>query len=448
MSPEREEYDAVVVGTGPGGATVAHELARKSRRVLMLEWGRNEPITGGMLQTFRELGRPGRSLLVTYGLLATVRAITAGGCSVYFYGTATEPPHEMFDRHGVDLRTWVGEARSELPIAPLGEDLIGPRARSIMSSARSLGFDWNPLDKFVRQDRCRSGGWLDFYAAPSVGAKWNAREFVQDAAENGATLETGARVRRVLHSGGHATGVEYTRGSEVRTVRAGTVILSAGGIGTPVVLRSSGIGSAGRDFFFDPMIAVMAEVPAETLGEAGPEFPMATGMLLEDDGYMITDMTVPASLHAAMAAQKGRLGRMATHGRTLQIMIKVRDELGGELTDRGGIRKHLSESDRAAFRRGFEMAKEVLGAAGGRNIFKSSPIASHPGATAKIGEVVDSDLQTEVAGLYVCDCSVIPESWGRPPTLTLISLGKRLAARLTEGTCSTTTGSTALHSVD
>ena len=39
---------------------------------------------------------------------------------------------------------------------------------------------------------------------------------------------------------------------------------------------------------------------------------------------------------------------------------------------------------------------------------------------------------TEYDNLYVCDCSVIPEAWGLPPTLTLIGLGKRLAKHLSE----------------
>jgi choline dehydrogenase-like flavoprotein len=32
--------------------------------------------------------------------------------------------------------------------------------------------------------------------------------------------------------------------------------------------------------------------------------------------------------------------------------------------------------------------------------------------------------------LYVCDCSVIPEGWGLPPSLTILALGKRLSKHL------------------
>ena len=52
------------------------------------------------------------------------------------------------------------------------------------------------------------------------------------------------------------------------------------------------------------------------------------------------------------------------------------------------------------------------------------------GQLTKIGEVVDSNLKTKFDNLYVCDCSVIPEAWGLPPTLTILGLGKRLAKHL------------------
>ena len=51
-------------------------------------------------------------------------------------------------------------------------------------------------------------------------------------------------------------------------------------------------------------------------------------------------------------------------------------------------------------------------------------------AEVKIGEIVDANLKTRIDNLYVCDCSVIPEAWGLPPTFTLVAFGKRLARHL------------------
>ena len=48
-----------------------------------------------------------------------------------------------------------------------------------------------------------------------------------------------------------------------------------------------------------------------------------------------------------------------------------------------------------------------------------------------MGDVVDTDLQTEIRGLYVGDASVIPMEWGLPPTFTVMALGRRLGRRFT-----------------
>ena len=50
-----DNYDVIVVGTGPGGATVARDMARRHKKVLMLEWGALNPPNGGMVQSIKEL---------------------------------------------------------------------------------------------------------------------------------------------------------------------------------------------------------------------------------------------------------------------------------------------------------------------------------------------------------------------------------------------------------
>ena len=78
--------------------------------------------------------------------------------------------------------------------------------------------------------------------------------------------------------------------------------------------------------------------------------------------------------------------------------------------------------------RGREIATRILVRAGcdPDTILTSPPRGAHPGGTVRIGDVLDPDLQTEIAGLYVCDSSVIPEPMGLPPALTIIGLAKRL----------------------
>lgn len=125
-----------------------------------------------------------------------------------------------------------------------------------------------------------------------------------------------------------------------------------------------------------------------------------------------------------------RFDRLLSHSKTLTLMIKARDSLGGRLTDRGGVRKRLSAGDREKLLHGYERAKKILENAGAKHIYKSWYIAAHPGGTVKVNHLLDKNLQTKYENLYVCDCSVIPGEWGLPPTLTLLGLARRLSGHL------------------
>jgi len=160
------------------------------------------------------------------------------------------------------------------------------------------------------------------------------------------------------------------------------------------------------------------------------EIPMSAGIHMDEEGYMMTDMSHASGTTALFAAQVLRFGQVFSRSRTLQIMVKARDELGGHLTDNGGVRKILDKNEKKKLLRGYERARVILQQAGAKDIFKTWYLAAHPGGTVKIGDLLDSDLKTEYENLYVCDCSVIPESWGLPPTLTIVGLGKRLARHL------------------
>jgi choline dehydrogenase-like flavoprotein len=110
---------------------------------------------------------------------------------------------------------------------------------------------------------------------------------------------------------------------------------------------------------------------------------------------------------------------------------RPRAGLSGTLTRRGGVAKPLTTADRAVFARGTAEARAIVRLAGGKSVYVAGHVvAVHPGGTAKLGDFVDTDLPTEIRGLYVGDASVIPVEWGLPPTFTVPALGPGLGRRL------------------
>jgi choline dehydrogenase-like flavoprotein len=68
--------------------------------------------------------------------------------------------------------------------------------------------------------------------------------------------------------------------------------------------------------------------------------------------------------------------------------------------------------------------------AGDDSIVELNPSGAHPSATCRIGDVVDTKLETSIANLYCCDASVVPKALGLPVVWTVVALGKRLAKHL------------------
>jgi len=251
--------------------------------------------------------------------------------------------------------------------------------------------------------------------------------FVEEAVSLGATLVTGARARRVLVEDGVAKGVEFVSAGKTQTALGSTVVVAAGGIGSPVLLRASGIDQAGRSLFCDPVVVVTGSLPGPGHGQ---ELPMTAGVLLEEEGYTLTDVSVPQWLYWLIAAEVGRVDKLWSYRRAAAILVETRDDPNGWVTRRGGIRKPFTQGDRHRLAQGTQRARKILTNAGAERLCRSWLFAVQPGGTVPIGRLLDADLRTEVDNLYVCDASVIPDPWGLPPSLTLIGLGKRLAGHL------------------
>ena len=434
MNPtESIHQDVIVVGSGPGGATVARELARQGKQVLLLERGidhRPKSHYGTYLGAI--LYSDHGSLLFTQEGLNIVRPLMVGGATSMYCGCAAPPPAWLKSRYGIDIDTEVSEAMEELEIAPLPAELRGTASTRIAQAAQALGYDWQPQLKFMKPARSKA---FDCGAKCMLGcrcgAKWNAAEWVDEAVEAGATLWTNARVDKVLIEGGQAVGVQGKVNGKPFTARANTVVLAAGGIGTPRLLQASGMKQAGQGMTMDVTVMVYGFIKERGTGN---EPPMTWSWENLDTGYMLSTLIDPWLLYPMITTLKGLRYPLywPKWNNILGVMIKLKDAISGGVFPDGKISKPLTEDDRPRLKMAEEVCHKILVEAGAKadTIFTTPLRGTHPSGTVRIGEMLDENLQSEVKGLYVCDASTFPEALARPTVLTIIGLGKRLAAHL------------------
>jgi choline dehydrogenase-like flavoprotein len=430
-----DAYDIIVVGSGPGGATAARDLARAGRRVLLLERGRDwraHPLygtyPGALLYTDRH------ALLFTDGGLNIVRPLTVGGATTMYAGCAAPPPPWLKQRYGVDIEADAAALARELHIAPLPPELRGAASTRIAEAALDLGMDWYPQDKFMLPARARP---FDCGARCMLGcrcgAKWTAAEFVDDAVAAGAVLWTSARATRVLVEDNAVRGVSVRRGRRTMDAHAPVVVLAAGGLGTPSLLRTAGI-EAGDGVAMDTTVMIYGSSP---LPGSGGDPPMTWSCTDPELDVMYSTLIDPWLMYPIIMGAKGPAWPLTwpRWGRTLGVMIKLRDEISGGIDSRGRIAKGLTRDDATRLDRAETVARRILRAAGcaDDSLIRTPMRGTHPSATARIGAAVDTSLQTAVGGLYVCDASVFPEALGRPTVLTIMALARRMARSITGG---------------
>lgn len=430
MKTIQKRVDVVIAGSGPGGATLARQLARAGKKVLLLEKGKDNKWIGNHFAAGFYSVKMG--LNFTEEGLNIIRARTTGGSTIMYCASAVVPPDWLKTKYGIDVEKYSDETIKELNIKPLPEDVVGSAGMRIMEAANDIGYHFEKMPKFIDPDKCkmRCGGTC-MLGCP-YGAKWTARDYIDDMIKAGGKLMTRADVQQVTIEDGTATGLVALTPKGILKVEADVVAIAAGGIGTPSILQKSGIHEAGIGMFVDPLVFVTGVSKHKGTCQ-GPPMSVGTSEFMED-GILISDLIDPWGIWMIMTLMRNpsNILNIFRYRRQLGLMVKIGDELNGFITMDERVSKPLSERDRYRLNRGAAMSREILIKAGcdSSSIMVGPVRGAHPGATARIGKVVNENLETRIKNLYVSDASVIPEALDRPVVLTLISLSKRLSEHL------------------
>jgi choline dehydrogenase-like flavoprotein len=478
--PARLSCDVLVIGSGPGGATVAAALAEANVDVLVLEEGRYIPADRAPTSLSKNMPALWRGGGLTATLGATPIAYAEGRCA----GGGSEINSAIFQSApDTIIERWSrANGLADLTPAALAPYYVraaeavhasetagppGPPTSHLQQAGEAMGWRVSPL----RRARCDSPASRHRISGMASGIKQSmTMTLLPKAFSRGARLLPQCRVDRLLRKGRRVIGAQATaidgNGDRQRiTISSSAVFVCAGTTQTPALLQRSGIRrNVGSAFQLHPTVRVLARfaepvdatrhhLPLVAITEFSPELRLG--------GSVFTLATYGLSLAEDWAT---RAGLLPDHRHFAMYYAMIRPDGVGSVRTMPAFAEpivsyRLTERDWRRLGEGLERLSRALLSAGATRVIPS--IRQHPG-WASLDELArqpptdlprgrtalmtihlfgscpmggrDSFFPIDPSGrlrdsdnLFVADASVLPGAPGVNPQATIMAFALRIA---------------------
>ncbi len=404
----RLDCDVCVVGSGAGGGVAAAVLAGAGLDVVVLEAGphlEDSDFHLSELDAYRRLYLDSAAQTTADGGVGLLAGSCVGGTTTINYTTSFRTPDDVRAEWGAPFTSAQYDASLDAVCSRLGvnteEGKPSKRDEVMARGLERLGWHVAEMPRNVRG--CEQGivcGRCGF-GCP-LGAKQSTLvTWLVDAQAAGARIVPQTRAERVV-----ADSVEARSNGHPVHVRARTVVLAAGALHTPALLRRSGFSNAniGRHLHLHPTTGVSGVFDEEIRPWEGTMQALYSDEHRDLDGRGYGLKYETAAVHPGVLVAFAPWESAREHARLMAdlpwisgIGLLLRDRSEGEVrVPRSGqprVRYRLGAEDLRHVRIGMEGASRILEAAGAKRIFSSHArtCAYEPRAGARQRFLEDAD---------------------------------------------------------
>jgi choline dehydrogenase-like flavoprotein len=481
--------DVVIVGSGAGGATLAYELARRGREVLILERGAHvdpRDFTEDEPTQLSNLYADGALTLSTNFRFQVAQGMCVGGSTVVNNAVCFDLPERVLgrwnDEDGLNAGLkpgQVGDAFDQVrkflhvDYAHPGKSLSPGAVRILEGLRKNSPWPFKLVE--CNMADCLGCGYCNIGCA--FGKKLSALDWTLPIAQlefRGAVrVLADCEVSKVQMRDNRATGVKaaLADGRNI-TVQADTVVLSAGAIASSLILQRSGLGEgrAGKGLAFNMGSPMTLDFPEKLHAERGmqithylePTDPEHDGMAFETwfnpiisqslfmPGWFeehwqnmrrypyMTCLGVVVGTGSYANVRPGLFGRGVTLDFTPSNDDFVKLKLGLQMAGRIGLQAGAKRVLPSTFRtidirneRDLTRIENEIGDDSDVQVNSAHPQGGNPMSADPRKGVVDPQFRVYgTMNVHVVDASVFPSSITVNPQLTVMALAAYAAEEI------------------
>ena len=480
----REDVDVCIIGSGAGGATAARELAQLGLRVVVLEEGpvvsSKDFVGSNIKEAFKHLYRnTGADTTTGIPSILVASGKCLGGTTVVNMGTCFRAPDRILNgwkeqgltEYGPEgLAPLYDEVEEEMSVQPVKPEVMGRGGQIIAEGATKLGLHPRPIRRNVNNN-CHGCGNCAY------GCEQDAKQSmilnaIPDAVKAGAVFYCDTRAETLVHDGERITGVHGRVVTEDGCafhpvdIAAKAVIMSAGALHTPSLMRKNGVGGnqVGRNLKLHlcfRTIGIFDEIIDSFHG-------VCQNLFIDDyvdQGIMLeSTFTGPASQMPGIVGVGKDLWDIAKNYRHMaSVGIMISEKGTGRVRADGEgnpiMTFSVTKGDAETLHKAMIIADRILFMAGAKRVINGNfevptvekmadldviarkqskasdflMMAFHPQGSCRMGvnpkkSVVGPDGQChQMKNLYLADASIFPTSLGVNPQETIWALTKKIS---------------------
>lgn len=483
--------DAVIIGSGAGGAIAAYELAKAGKNVVVLEAGPyvpSEKFTEMMAVSMDTLYADHGGQANSAGDIAILQGACVGGSTVVNAALCFRTPDYYLERWGKEfgltnltpkvMRPYFEKVEANLGIAPNKAYETSAGAQLLKGGMQKLNLPEGNAHRNIRN--CAMTGFC-FAGCKSDRKQSMLVTYLPWAVAYGASIYADTRVTQILAADGKASGVlaeivdPQSKAVKCQLrVNAPIVVGAAGPVQMPLLLQKSnlnGNGQVGKNFACHPTLSVtgMFEENVDNFYGATHSLYMDKYTMPEDGGYLLLDAIqdpVEASFQAEPGTGKPYMSYMSKYRNSVRLITLIHDQNVGEVNWNNGAKEityFVDDKDFQIMKAGLKTNARVLFAAGAKQLYiptsqkltidsvdqidavidslDNEPAryrytSFHPQGTCRMGADPDTTVVSptgethEVKNLYIVDASLLPTSIGYNPSETVYALAHYISDQI------------------